>query len=92
MNIAKGIGFHMRIILEITTPGNGKTYELVLDDNLTVGAAKAKISEEIRSFENGNIDFDEGASLFATVSRSRLPDNRNLRKVGVRSGQRLFLL
>ena len=82
----------MKIIVEITTPGNGKTYELVMDDKLTVGAAKEKIAEEIRSFENGCIDFDEGASLFSTVTRSRLPDNRNLRKVGVKSGQKLFLL
>ena len=82
----------MRIVLEITTPGNGKTYELVMDDKLTVGAAKMKIAEEIRNFENGCIDFDEGASLFAPASRTRLPDNRNLRKAGVRSGQKLFLL
>ena len=82
----------MRIILEITTPGNGKTYELVLDDNLTVGAAKAKIADEIRSFENDSIDFDEEASLFSPISHSRLPDSRNLRKAGVRSGQKLFLL
>ncbi|MCL2151799.1 MAG: ubiquitin family protein [Oscillospiraceae bacterium] len=82
----------MRIIIEVITPGNGKTYELTLDDKLTVGAAKEKITEEIRSFENGCIGFDEGAALFAPVSRSRLPDNRNLRKAGVRSGHKLFLL
>ena len=82
----------MRILIEVTTPGNGKTYELVLDDKLTVGAAKEKIAEEIRSFENGNIDFDGCYSLFSPSSRSRLPDNRNLRKAGLRSGQQVFLL
>ena len=82
----------MRILIEVTTPGNGKTYELVLDDKLTVGAAKEKIIGEIRSFENDQIDFDEGVSLFSPASRSRLPDHRNLRKAGVRSGQQFFLL
>jgi len=82
----------MRITVEVTTPGNGKTYELVVDDRLTVGAAKEKIAEEIRNFENGCIDFDEGASLFAPASHARLPDNRNLRKAGLKSGQQVFLL
>ena len=82
----------MKMMIEVTTPGNGKTYELIMDDKLTVGAAKDKIKEEIRSFENGCIDFDEGAALFATASRTRLPDNRNLRKAGVKSGHALILL
>ena len=82
----------MKMIVEVTTPGNGKTYELVMDDKLTVGAAKEKIAEEIRSFENGCIDFDAQATLFATATRTRLPDNRNLRKAGVKSGQTMILL
>jgi len=82
----------MRIMLDITTPGNGKTYELMLDDKLSVGAARDKIVEQIQSFENGCISFSEGAALFLPASRTRLPDNRNLRKAGVRSGQQIFLL
>ena len=82
----------MRIFLEVTTPGNGKTYELVVDDKMTVGMAKGKIAEEIRAFENDCIDFDENAYLFSPVLRSRLPDSRNLRKAGVKSGQQVFLV
>ena len=82
----------MKILVEVTTPGNGKTYELMLDDKLTVGTAKEKIIEQIQSFENGCIAFDEGAAIFATASRSRLPDHRNLRKAGLKSGQKVFLL
>ena len=82
----------MKILIEVTTPGNGKTYELLLDDNLTVGAAKQKIIEEILAFENGCIAFDDGVALFAPASCARLPDNRNLRKAGLRGGQTLLLL
>ena len=82
----------MKILIEVITPGNGKTYELMLDDRLTVGAAKEKMIEEIKSFENGCIDFDEVVALFAPDSRALLPDNRNLRKAGLRGGQTVFLL
>ena len=82
----------MKILVEVTTPGNGKTYEFMLDSRLTVGAAKLKIIEQIQSLENGCIAFDDRAALFAPASRHRLPDHRNLRKAGVRGGQQLFLL
>ena len=82
----------MKILVEVTTPGNGKKYELMLDDKLTVAAAKEKIIEQIEVFENGNIGFDENAALFSTATRTMLPDSRNLRKSGVQSGHRLYLL
>jgi len=82
----------MRIIIEVVTPGNGKTYELMLDDILTVGAAKEKIIEQITTFENGNIAFDENAALFSPMTRNCLPNYRNLRKAGVRSGQSFYML
>ena len=82
----------MNILIEVVTPGNGKVYELMLDDKLTVGAAKEKIVDQVVAFENGSIAFDEDVALFAPVSRVRLPDHRNLRKAGLRSGQQVLLL
>ena len=82
----------MQILTDVVTPGNGKTYEIILDDKLTVGAAKERIIEEITSFENGCIEFDEGAALFSCTSQTLLPDNRNLRKAGLRSGQTIILV
>ena len=82
----------MRILTEVFTPGNGKVYEIMLDDKLTVGAVKAKVIEEITAFENGCIEFSEDAALFSTAQNTRLPDNRNLRKAGFRSGQKMILL
>jgi hypothetical protein len=82
----------MKIFIEVTTPGNGRNYELMLDDKLTVGAAKEKIIEQIVLFENDCIAFEEDVSLFAPTTCVRLPDYRNLRKAGVESGQSLILL
>jgi hypothetical protein len=80
------------MIIDVVTPGNGKTYELILDGKLTVGIAKEKIIEQITAFENDNIAFDENVALFSPMTKDCLPDYRNLRKAGVRSGQTLYLL
>ena len=82
----------MRIIIEVITPGNGKTYELMLDDTITVGAAKEKVIEQIVAFEDGNIVFDDNAALFSPVTRTHLPDNKNLRAAGIKGGQTVYLL
>ena len=82
----------MKIIIEVITPGNGKTYEMMLDDTLTVGAVKEKIIEQITAFENGNIAFDENVTIFSQVNQTVLPDHRNLRAAGVKGGQSVFLL
>jgi len=78
--------------IEVITPGNGKTYELMLDDTLTVGAAREKIIEQIVAFENGNIAFDENVAIFSPVTSTPLPDYKNLRAAGVKGGQSVYLL
>ena len=82
----------MKILIEVATPGNGKSYEIVLDDRLSVKLAKEKIIEQIDSYENGCIAFDKSVALFAHNSHARLPDERNLRSAGLRGGQTVFLL
>jgi len=82
----------MRMIIEVITPGNGNTYEIVLDDKITVGMAKEKIIEQITVFENSNIVFDKSAALFSPSVKARLPEYKNLRKAGVRSGKTVYLL
>ena len=82
----------MKILVDVITPGNGKSYELMLDDKMSVGAAKEKIIEQIVAFENGCIDFDLNSALFSHAARTQLPDHRNLRKAGIYSGHKLYLL
>ena len=82
----------MKILAEVTTPGNGKKYDIMLDDKLSVRATKEKIIEQIISFENGGIEFSKQPALFSATAQARLPDSRNLRKAGFRSGHLLILL
>lgn len=82
----------MKILAEVMTPGNGKTYEIMLDDKLPVRAIKESIIEEIEAFENGGIAFGKDATLFSGTDKCLLPDNCNLRKAGFRSGQMLILV
>ena len=82
----------MNILIEVTTPGNGRTYEILLDDKLSVGAAKAKIIEQITDYENGGVAFDDSAAMFSPVLRKNLPETKNLRSAGISGGQTLYLL
>ena len=82
----------MKILIEVTTPGNGKTYEFATDDKLSVRAFKEKLIEQIETFENNCISFDENSTLFCSSTHAHIPEYRNLRKAGVTSGQNLLLV
>jgi hypothetical protein len=83
----------MKMFLEIRTPGNGKKYEIKLDDKLSLSVAKAKIIDEISAFEGGQIALGQGVELFDVASRSRIRNsNKSLREVGIKSGQIVLLL
>ena len=82
----------MRIIIEVITPGNGKTYELMLEDTLNIDVAREKVIEQITTFENGNIAFDKDVALFSPITRTPLPDYKTLRTAGIKGGQAVYLL
>ena len=82
----------MKILIEVVVPGNGRSYDIKLDDNLTVDLAKEKIIEQITVFENDCISFDKNAVLFLANVGINLPGHMNLRKAGVSSGNKIYLL
>lgn len=82
----------MKILIEVMSPGNGRSYDIMLDDNMSVGTAKEKIIEQISAFENGNISFDSTAVMFLANSRLNLPNHMNLRKSGVRGGNTIYIV
>lgn len=82
----------MNILIEVITPGNGRSYEIMVDDKMTVGTAKEKILDQIIAFENGQIAFAPDVAIYSSVSQAKLQDNRNLRKAGLQGGQTVFLL
>jgi hypothetical protein len=81
-----------KIFVDVSTPGNGKTYEFHLDDTLTVEAAKNWMAEEIRQIEENGIVFNECLLLSNLDLKHILPDNTPLSMAGVESGHTLILV
>ena len=82
-----------KIYVEVTTPGNGKTYEFQLDSLMTVGQVKMKMINEIVELENGNITLQpEKTMLYNLNSRIHLNEISNVKTAGIKSGQTLLLL
>lgn len=83
----------MKLYVEVTTPGNGKTYEFQLDRDMTVGQVKARMIDEITEIESGNIALRFDKTMLCNLStRARLSDTDSLSSAGVKSGQSLMLL
>ena len=84
----------MKIYVEILTPGNGKKYEIVMDDKSTVGQAKERIIQEIIEFDSDKdlLSLGKNLSLHSLEDRQMLPDYKNVRLAGIKSGQALLLI
>jgi len=84
----------MKIYVEIMTPGNGKKYEIALDDKSTVGQAKDRIIQEIIEFESDKdlLSLGQNLSLYSTEDKQVIEDYRNVRLAGIKGGQTLILI
>ena len=84
----------MKIYVEILTPGNGKKYEIALDDRSTVGQTKERIVQEIIEFESDRelLALGNNLSLYSLDNRQVIPDYKNVRLAGIKSGQTLLLI
>jgi hypothetical protein len=84
----------MRIYVEILTPGNGKKYEIVLDDKSNIAQAKERIVQEIIEFESDSepISLGENLLLYSMEDKRAVPDYKNVRLAGIKSGQTLLLI
>jgi hypothetical protein len=83
----------MKMFLEVRTPGNGKVYEIKLDDKLSLSVVKAKIIDEITAFEGGQITLGHISELFSLASQTRIESTDiSVREAGLRSGQVVLLL
>jgi hypothetical protein len=81
------------MFLEVRTPGNGKKYEIKLDDKLSLSVAKAKIIDEITAFEGGQIALGHDSELFNAANRTRIQNSSiSIREAGLQSGQIVLLL
>jgi len=81
-----------KIIIDIFTPGNGKTYEFQLNDSITVRNAKNLMVEEILQIEESSMSFHEQTLLCDLTLGAVLPDNSPLSAANVKSGDKLLLV
>jgi hypothetical protein len=81
-----------KIIIDVFTPGNGKTYEIQLSDSITVENAKTLMAEEILQIEESSMSFHELTQLCDLTSGTVLPNNAPLSAVNVKSGNKLLLV
>jgi len=82
-----------KIFIEVTTPGNGKTYEFRLDNFMTVGQAKQRIIDEILELEGDGLRLSyKDTKLFNVATRLPLSEISHLASSSVRSGHQLLLL
>jgi hypothetical protein len=81
------------LLIDVYSPGNGKTYEFQLDGSMTAGQAKAGIISGILEASGASAAFDADTAVLCDVSSERrLPDSATLREAGVKSGGRLIIV
>jgi hypothetical protein len=82
-----------KLLIDLVTPGNGKTYEFQLDGSMTVWQAKSGMIGEITELENGNITLNPEKTILCHPSaQALLCESDTLITAGVKSGQRLLLV
>ena len=83
----------VKLLVDIFTPGNGKTYEFQLDGSMSVSQATVQIVNNIREAENDAITFDENEAVLSDLNiPRRLNVGKTLLAEGVKSGHRLMLV
>jgi hypothetical protein len=83
----------VKLVIEVKTPGNGKSYEFRLDGDMPMERAKTQIISSILETENNAISIDPQSSLLCDeTTQTRLPADKTLSAAGVKSGHRLILV
>jgi hypothetical protein len=81
-----------KILVDVITPGNGKSYEFQLDDGILVSTAKARMIDEILQLEQKGMAFNAPVLLCNLDTGDTLLDNEPLSVANVKSGHRLLLV
>jgi hypothetical protein len=83
----------IKLLVDVFTPGNGKTYEFLLDGAMTVDQAKEQIIASVLAAEQGGVMLDISSALLGDVSAGQLISGGTpLYTAGVRSGHRMVLM
>ena len=84
-----------KLLVDVFTPGNGKSYTFRMEESITVGAATEAILQSIREEENDAMALGQDSKtviLSDIHTRTRLAPGLTLYAAGVRSGHRLLLV
>ena len=82
-----------KLLIDVYTPGNGKSYLFQLNSSITVGAATDEMIRCIMEMEQGSFVIEaEPVILSDIMTRTRLAPELTLYSAGVRSGHRLLLV
>ena len=83
----------VKLLIDVFTPGNGKTYEFQLDGAMNVGLATKRIISGILEAENNSVALDPQTAVLSNITAgTRLSEELSLTKAGVKSGHRLILV
>ena len=82
----------MKILVEVKTPGNGKTYEFQLDRAMSVGQAKTMMIEEITEIESGNITLIPEKVILNNLNTEMKLEDTDSVSTTIKSGHNLILL
>ena len=82
-----------QIRLEVTVPGNAKTYEFRLDDRMKAGTARKQIQNQINEMEGYDVFEGTVDVVMCSVEQEGLiGDGESLHRVGIKNGDRLLIL
>ena len=81
------------IFIEVSTPGNTKQYEFMIEDTLLIKDAINKLYYQISQLEQEQFDIDKDKFiLYSMTHKKPLGSCYSLRQQGVKSGNRLLLV
>ena len=81
-----------KLLIDVHTPGNGKTYEFQIDGATAAGPVAEQMIAMILEAENGAIAIDPRTAILSDATAGiRLDRGAALFAAGVRSGHRLIL-
>jgi hypothetical protein len=82
-----------KLLIDVFTPGNGKTYEFLTDSAMLVERAMAHIINDILETGNDSIVIDISTAILSDVTLGKhLERGLTFDEAGVKSGHRLILL
>jgi len=81
------------IFIEVHVPGNAKTYEFSIDQQMSIGTAKVMVIEQITAIENMDLYPDKQKALFCSIDlKGMIRGTETFASAGIKSGDKFILV